>query len=133
MSGPGGRVLVADDDDSIRTWIGIELARQGIDADFAASGDEVLRKIRTEPYATILLDLLMPGMNGFEVLREIKALHAALLSRIIVLTGASESTVRGVEKGDIFGLLQKPVGRDELVRIVTDCMNGRRPPERSSR
>jgi CheY-like chemotaxis protein len=86
------------------------------------NGEEALRELRLKEPAVIVLDLLLPGTNGFDVLRELKALKPHLLARVIVITAASEQTMADFpEKSSIHRLLRKPFDAFELVRLITEC------------
>jgi CheY-like chemotaxis protein len=111
-------VLIVDDDPDSVAFAGAILFRSRVAVDSAGSGDEALAKLRVRDYDAILLDLLLPRMNGFEVLREIKALRPEISRRVVVMSGASEATLSWIAPGDCFGILRKPVDAEVLRSTV---------------
>ena len=72
MPGQSGTILIIDDDPSVRIVAQFRLEREGYRVVTASNGDEGLRLAKSEQPGAILLDILMPGMNGREVLRRLK-------------------------------------------------------------
>lgn len=95
------RLLVIEDDPMMRELITKMLQSVGLEADCAETGDEGLRLCFEKPYDLVLLDVYLPGMNGFDVLARIRERHSTLDLPVILLTGqdGSESMVRGFELG----------------------------------
>ena len=115
------RVLIVDDDSAIRELIATLLKHSGIDAEMVADGDAALRNIRYGQYDAIILDLMLPGTNGFEVLRDIKTNWPSMLPRVVVVTAASERTLGDFDRSGIRKLLRKPFDINELVGEVVGC------------
>jgi DNA-binding NtrC family response regulator len=84
------------------------------------SGDDALRHLADNPTDVVLLDMKMPGMDGIEALREIKARQP--LVEVIMLTGHAsvEAAIDGMELG-AFDYLMKPVEFDELLYKIQDA------------
>ena len=114
-------LLIADDDQNVVAYLRTLLSREHFLVDTALDGEDALRKIKRNWYSLILLDLLLPKMNGFEILRELKALHPRILNRIIVITGASTATLSSFDERQVFALLRKPFTRGELLPLVRQC------------
>ncbi|MEO1059772.1 MAG: response regulator transcription factor [Actinomycetota bacterium] len=85
MNGP--RVLVVEDDEQIASLVQRTLAGAGIDSDLASTGPDGLWKAREGSYGAIVLDLMLPGMNGYEVCRTLRSEGVA--TAIIMLTAKS--------------------------------------------
>jgi DNA-binding response OmpR family regulator len=66
------RILIADDDAFIRRPLEWILLQEGFDAETACDGDECMERLRAEPPDLLILDVMMPGLDGFEVCRRIK-------------------------------------------------------------
>lgn len=66
------KILVVDDDESLRNLYKLELTDEGLDVHLASSGSEALAKLEKDKFALIVLDIKMPGMDGIEVLRKVK-------------------------------------------------------------
>ncbi len=113
------RVLVVDDDPYMAAFLVRLLVQQGLQADVAADGHTALAQIAAAPPDLVLLDVQMPGPNGFEICRRLKASEATALLPVVLVTALEDhdSRVRGIEAGaDDF--LSKPVRREELVARV---------------
>ncbi len=115
------RLLVVDDDSAITALLVALFNRQGFLIETAANGEEAIEKLRSTEFSAILLDLMLPRMNGFEVIREIKSFAPALLQRTIVVTAASDATLRHFDQADVYALIRKPFELDELVGAVHRC------------
>ena len=79
------RILVVDDEGYVRDLLRRVLERRGHEVAVAHDGDEALAMIDDETYGLVLTDVVMPGIDGFELLRRVKASHPDV--RVIVLTG----------------------------------------------
>jgi class 3 adenylate cyclase len=96
-----GHVLVVDDDALNRRLLTATLAREGLRTTAATDGDEALRAIKEDPPDVVLLDVEMPGVDGFEVLERIKADETTRHLPVIMISGLddTESVVRCLEIG----------------------------------
>lgn len=112
-----------DDDSGVRTLIAALLHRGGFAYDLVASGDEAMCRLRRSCYDAILLDLMLPERNGFEVLRFLRAEKPHAVPKVIVLTAASNTTLRDFDASGICGLVRKPFDIDELMTMVALCSN----------
>jgi DNA-binding response OmpR family regulator len=116
-------ILVVEDDEPTRVLITALCRRLGIDVEVAADGVRALDLIRRRPYAALLLDLMLPKMNGFELLREVRACAPAMLARTIVITAASDLTLRDFDGGGTLALLRKPFDIADLMDALI-CVCG---------
>jgi len=108
------RLLLVDDEERFRTTLSKLLGVRGIPVAAVGSGEEALEELRSKPYDVILLDVRMPGMNGIEVLAEIKKINPAL--EVIILTGhASVDAAVDIMKLGGYDYLLKPCSVDELM------------------
>ena len=117
MTGP--LVLVIDDDDRLRELYRINLEIRGAEVVEAANGDDGLALARTRSPAAIVLDLTMPGTDGWSVLEALKS--DAVLSPIpvIVLTGHTDEEIEDdARKAGAVAFVAKPVDTDDFVRVV---------------
>lgn len=119
--GIGQRVLVVDDDPAIQQMYSAVLKCNGFNADVAGDGDAALQRLRDLEYDAVVLDLMLPTTNGFEVIRHLKCLNPDVLSRVIVVTAASERTLLSFDKNTVRKLLRKPFDVDELLGEICAC------------
>jgi two-component system response regulator MprA len=130
MIGMRERILVVDDDEAITVALRRSLAYEGYTVDVAHDGDEALRKVRQNSPDLIVLDVLMPGLDGFEVCRRVRAADD---TPILMLTARDEVSdrVRGLDAG-ADDYLVKPFALDELIARVRALLRRREPRERGS-
>ena len=81
-------ILVVDDEDALRTVLSSELLNEGYEVHSAADGDDAITELDKGQYDLVLLDIKMPRMNGFEVLKHIKQNHAR--TKVVMLTGFAD-------------------------------------------
>jgi class 3 adenylate cyclase len=113
------RVLIVDDDPDMVAFFSLLLSTEAMSIDTACDGETALARIAASPSDLVLLDVMMPGMSGFEVCERLKADPATALIPVVLVTALEDhaSRVRGIEAGaDDF--LSKPVSREELIARV---------------
>jgi len=112
------RVLVVDDEEEFVEPLRERLRMRDFDVGVAFSGEEALETLKRYNYDVVILDVVMPGKDGVEVLREMKELKP--LTEVIMLTGHAtvDSAIEGMKLG-AFDYLKKPTETDELVEKVT--------------
>lgn len=115
----GERVLIVDDEPDILALCSYHLARTGYRVSTAATGPEGLRAAREERPALVVLDLMLPGMSGFDVLERIRADTATRDIAVLMLTARREEPdrIRGLSLG-ADDYLTKPFSPPELVLRV---------------
>jgi DNA-binding response OmpR family regulator len=131
---PGGRVLVVDDEEDIRELCRVNLEFEGFAVDDAANGPQALeRASRTRP-DVIFLDLMMPGMDGWEVLRRLKEDDSTAAIPVVLLTARTgeEDQMRGWQEG-ILEYVSKPFNPLSLVEWAKRAMEPRDPSEEAER
>jgi class 3 adenylate cyclase len=113
------RVLVVDDDPDMAAFLEMWLKREGLQTVVARDGNAALTMVMTESPDLVLCDVMMPGPDGFEICRRLKADESTALIPVVLVTALEdrESRVRGIEAGaDDF--LSKPLNREELIARV---------------
>ncbi len=110
-------ILIVDDDFNVCTMLSEELAEIGYDTYFLTSGERVLEYVQNNHVDLILLDLKMPGKNGFEVLRELDFNN--IDTRVVVLTayGDVQSAIDAAKFG-ASEFVSKPYDFDELLITI---------------
>ncbi|MBI1810859.1 MAG: sigma-54-dependent Fis family transcriptional regulator [Nitrospirae bacterium] len=102
------RILIADDDASIRFFLGELLGKEGFEFDFAGTGADALECLKKNTYSLVLLDEKMPNMSGIEVLRHIKAEGYPMPVIMITAYGSKELAMRAIRDG-AYDFFTKPV------------------------
>ena len=115
-------VLLVDDEEEFVSTLAERLRMRGIQARTAGNGEEALRSIAADPPHVVILDVMMPGMSGLDVLRRIKADFTGI--EVILLTGIG-STREGVEGMRMGALdyLMKPLQIEELIEKLRDAVD----------
>ena len=115
------RVLLADDNEATCTLITALLQRE-FAVDVANDGYEAIEKLKSRQYAAILLDLLMPVIDGFAVLEHLQRENPEMLARVLVVTAAlAPRELTRVRAYPIHGLLPKPFEVEMLQIAVREC------------
>jgi CheY-like chemotaxis protein len=123
---PRRRVLVIDDNQQAAESLTLILQLWGHDARSAANGSEALLIARDFAPAIALVDINLPGMDGYEVGRRLRAMPEASGAMLIAITGYGRDEIAGRANRDVFDLhLVKPVDLDDLERLLA-------PPERAT-
>src|SRR3989441_7499027 len=120
------RILVVEDDVQLAKQVASALTEAGHDAVIVHNGERALDKAKETPFDSIMLDIILPGMDGFDVLRHLRSQH--MTSRVLMLTARGEvkDRVTGLQLG-ADDYLPKPFAMRELVARVNAL--GRRYPE----
>lgn len=120
-------ILIADDDANLVEVLAWALRDAGYATRSAATGQEAVEKAQRAPPDLVLLDLMLPGMNGFSVCQALREQAATASIPVIIITGMPGEFPRltGVELGAV-AYVQKPFSVPDLVARIGDCL--RRPP-----
>jgi CheY-like chemotaxis protein len=116
------RILVADDDLTIRQLVCTLVKRDGYLVDCVPDGEEAIAKLQENEYAVILLDLMMPRVDGFGVIDYLKAHPPARKPLILVITAYADQRFKEVDPGVVSGILRKPFEIAELGNIIALCV-----------
>jgi adenylate cyclase len=126
IAGPG-RILVVDDTPANITLLTDILGHHHFRVSAVASGEEALLRLNTESFDLVLLDVVMPGMDGFETCRRIRMCERNTMLPVVMVTSldAKEDRIRGLEAGaDDF--LTKPINVHELLARVRSLLRIKR-------
>jgi CheY-like chemotaxis protein len=113
------RVLVVDDDPDVRTMVVTALRQRFLHVDEAADGRQAINLLGQNRYAVILLDLLMPDVDGFTVIEAID--QKAYPPIILVVTGADRRVVDRLDPRRAHGIVKKPFDPYEVADVVSAC------------
>lgn len=115
------KVLLIDDEEDFVTTLAERLELRGLHPVAAGDGETGLNLIRTEPFDAVILDVMMPGLSGLEVLKRIKGFNPQLPVIILTGRGRSEDGPLGMQLG-AFDSLIKPFDIDELTRKIDEAV-----------
>jgi DNA-binding response OmpR family regulator len=121
------RILVVDDEPSIVLAVKDEMAFEGFDVDSASDGPTGLRRARDSRPDVLLVDLMLPGMNGFEICRQLRAELPDLWIIVLTARGKEVDRVTGFEAG-ADDYIVKPFSLRELVARVKVGLRRRKSP-----
>lgn len=116
-------ILVVDDDELVRIALNELLRPEGYEVHPVPSGAEALKKIDQNDYDLLMLDIIMPEMDGLELCKQIRERENYRETPIVFLTAKSRDEDRdeGIEAGaNLF--LSKPISPDKLLQIVSDTI-----------
>ena len=109
------RVLLVDDDDAIRTMVERVLRREDFQVDSARDGFEAIEMLAHHDYRAILLDLMMPRVDGLGVLRFLEENRPELSPAVIVMSANVPSAMDVAREGRVSRVLSKPFDLNELL------------------
>jgi DNA-binding NtrC family response regulator len=127
MSGPRGSILLADDEEKILKRLGRALRDEGHEVIEAASAREAQRLLGERPFDLFVVDNVMPGITGLELVREVSALPDAERPQIVMMTAhGSTQLVREAFKLGVEDFLEKPFEVDELLALARRAVRSHR-------
>jgi DNA-binding response OmpR family regulator len=120
-----GTILIVEDYDDVRRMLKVLLEFEEFQVVEAATGSEALEAIKKQPPDVILMDLALPGFDGFETIRRIRAADGFQNTPIIVLTAyTAPSTYETALSAGSNYFMAKPIDFDELAALLKDIMSG---------
>ncbi|MDI6849655.1 MAG: sigma-54 dependent transcriptional regulator [Candidatus Saccharicenans sp.] len=125
-------IHLIDDEPIIHEVLGQLLESESFKVEISASGEEALKKFEDQKFDLILLDLLMPGLDGLEVLKQIKKIDPEALVIIITAYASVESALTAIKMG-AYDYIQKPFKNDELLMTIRRALEHRRLQEENIR
>jgi DNA-binding response OmpR family regulator len=129
-----GKVLFIDDDNFLRKVYETELSEKGFEVQLAADGQEGLQKIADTHPDIVILDLIMPNKNGFEVLSDLQRFEETRALPVIVLSnlGQSEDQKRALDLGAVEYLIKDNTTLDIIAEKIDFHLHSRSAKERST-
>ena len=121
MTETAKRALIVDDDRDVRNILGSVLRQRGLDVTVASDGQEALAALRDQRFSVMILDLLMPEADGFEVLDQLQRSDPSSLPVVLVLTGADQQIVDRLDASRVHGIVRKPFDPDDLATLIVAC------------
>jgi CheY-like chemotaxis protein len=118
------RVLIADDDHSIRQLLTTIVRRERLQVDAAADGAEAIQKLKETEYSVVLLDLMMPNVDGFGVIEYLRDHARSIKPVVLVITAYADQKFKQVDPDIVAGVLRKPFEVADLGNLVRLCAQG---------
>ena len=116
------RVLVADDEDAIRTLVSRMLRRAGFDPVEARDGQHAIEQLDSSGFDAVVLDLMMPRVDGFGVINHLINTQPGMMEKTIVMTAFPKTATRE-RLHQLCCIVSKPFDVEELIALVRDCAN----------
>lgn len=123
------KVLLVDDEAEFAATLAERLTLRGMDARTASRGEEALALLESDPPDVVVLDVMMPGLGGIQVLQRIKRQYPKI--QVILLTGMTAAVeAEEARRLGAFDCLMKPLRIDELIRVIGEAVavGGERHP-----
>lgn len=124
--GPGmtdlKRALVVEDDEQIRSMLAKVVERQGLNVDTATDGAEAIEMMNGADYDVIVLDLMMPLVDGYGVLRHMRENLPGNLARTIIATAVPEGEIRRIIALPVLSIHGKPFDLPRLINDIRRCI-----------
>ncbi|HUR21417.1 MAG TPA: sigma-54 dependent transcriptional regulator [Vicinamibacterales bacterium] len=118
------RILVVDDETHLRDVIGLVLTSYGFTVHAVGSGEEALEAFTQDPPEVVILDVLLPGISGFEVFRRLREIDAQCVCVFITAHGSVPAAVEAMRAG-AFDYITKPFDNDDLRLKITRAVEHR--------
>ena len=119
-------ILIADDEESARTSLDAILRKAGnYQTDFAIDGEDTIKKIKENVYGLVLLDIEMPKVSGYEILRQIRAVYPELPIVFVTGKGDPHKTVESFGKFNLSGYIEKPFTAERVLDVVAKVFRTR--------
>lgn len=116
--GPKGRVLVVDDEPAIRALVAKIVERSGYPVETARDGAEAIEKIDAQEFAVVVLDLMMPNVDGYALIDYLRE-HSERRPAIIVISAGDTAALRRLDGSMVHSILRKPFDIDVLGDLIT--------------
>lgn len=119
------RILIVEDEPNIVESLSFILQRAGFEVETVANGADALDRVRRQPFSALILDIMLPGMNGLDVLKSIRADDALSGLPVIVLTAKGQSNDRKTAEAiGASAFITKPFSNTEVVERVCKLAGG---------
>ena len=115
------KILVVEDEEVMRDVLGSVLGGEGYSVRFAATGPDAIAELRESPVDAVILDLMLPGMSGLEVLDLMKKTDPDLPILMLTAQASIETAIAAMKKG-AFDYVTKPFKHDELLIVLQKAL-----------
>jgi len=119
-------ILIVDDEEIVRTSLDVILKKGGGYAtDFAVDGEEALKKIKGNKYGLVLLDIAMPKLDGYEILKQVRPIYPDLPIIFVTGKGTPQQTMVSLAQYNLSGYIEKPFTPEKILDIVARTLKSR--------
>ncbi|MCF8027217.1 MAG: response regulator [Desulfobacteraceae bacterium] len=115
------KVLLVDDEEEFVTTLAERLEMREFDPSIATSGDQALSMVQDKGFDLIVLDLMMPGIGGLEVMKQIKSVNPDMPIILLTGQGSTKEGMEGMNQG-AFDFLMKPLDIEELISQIHEAL-----------
>ncbi len=122
-----GPILIADDDPPIRALLLALLGRENLEVNVACDGIEAVELLEKRDYQLLILDIMMPRLDGLGVIRHLAQRKGRVRPPIIVMTAASSKITEKIPINEVDCVISKPFNIRQLVDAVYSALDGRGP------
>jgi len=118
------RILLVEDDPFLSSLLGNRLKREGFEVFLVKDGSEALKAMRAQPVDLVLLDIILPGKSGFEVLEDIKGDPQISNLPVIIISNLGQETdiEKGKELGVIDYIVKARISIDDLIKKAREFL-----------
>lgn len=117
------KILIADDEEVVRSTLEAILKKGGgYDVDFATDGEEVIKKVKTSSYGAVLLDIVMPKLDGYEVLRRVREISPELPIIFVSGRGNAKQIMDSLTQYHLTALIEKPFTPEQVLDVVAKSL-----------
>lgn len=116
------RVLIVDDEEELVTTLVERLQLRGINAQAATNGETALKIIEEDPPQVVVLDVMMPGIGGMEILQRMKVQNLKIPVILLTGYGSTEQGLEGMKQG-AFDYIMKPCDLNNLISKIREAAN----------
>jgi DNA-binding NtrC family response regulator len=117
----GNRILIVEDERTLAESLKRVLAREGYETDLSLSAEEALEKIGSTVYDIIITDILLPGIDGIQILKAVKSRHPDQIVIIMTAYASLETSVEALRAG-AYDYITKPIIHEELKQVVKNAL-----------
>lgn len=118
---PKKRALIVDDDDPIRTMLAKIVQRQDLEVDTARDGVEAIQRLDADGYSVVVLDLMMPKVDGYGVLKHLQSTQPEMLACTIIASAVPETEVLRKFELPVYRIHVKPFDMSALIADIRVC------------
>lgn len=117
-------ILLVDDEEEFVSTLAERLEMRGFSPTIATSGQQALSLVESRDFDLVVLDVMMPGIGGLEVMDQVKQQHPEMPVILLTGHGSTKEGMQGMQKG-AFDYLMKPLDIDELISKMQEAVSSR--------